>query len=38
MNKPAVSKKEFEQYLNETRTWETDKVKALNKSLRVAHW
>ena len=38
MNKPAVSKNEFEHYLNETRTWETDKVKALNKSLRVAHW
>jgi type IV secretion system protein VirB8 len=38
MNKPAVSKKEFEQYLNETRSWETDKVKAMNKSLRVAHW
>lgn len=32
-----VEKDDFENYLNEARSWETDKVKAVNKMLRVAY-
>lgn len=33
-----VEKEDFENYLKEARTWETDKVKTVNKSLQVAYW
>ena len=33
-----VEKQEFERYLAEARSWETDKVKVLEKSRKVAWW
>lgn len=37
MNKP-VNKEDFENYLAEARSWETDKVKTLQKSEKRAWW
>lgn len=34
--KPAVSKKEFENYLQEARSWETDKIESLERSRKIA--
>ena len=34
--KPAVAKKEFDLYLQEARSWETDKIEALERSRKVA--
>lgn len=33
-----IEKKDFEDYLEEARTWETDKIKSIDKALRIAYW